>query len=68
MNENIPCPESNQRLRVVWYGTNRTHRKYDIDEPPCYCYIAPWVPRVTHVRLVTLDLPAAEMLVQPPPV
>lgn len=42
------------------------HRKQHIYEPTCYRHRAPQVPRVTPTILVTVQFPAAELLVQPP--
>lgn len=49
--------------RVI--GSYRKHDKY---YPTCWCNSAPWTPRFASIYLVTLNLPATELLVQPPPI
>jgi len=42
------------------------YRKHHIDQPSRQRHSAPGTPRVASIRLLPIDLPAAELLVQPP--
>ena len=54
-------------LHVTSYAMSGTHRKQDVYCPPCRHSGAPLVPCLARVPFV-VDLPTAELLVQPPSV
>ena len=49
-------------------GGKKTHRKEHVYEPARQRHVAPKVPRFASAILVAIQLPTAELLVQPPAV
>jgi hypothetical protein len=66
--ENMACVRAVVRCAQQGKRCKRTHRKYYIDKPPRDTNGTPGMPGFAPVRVLAVYFPAAELLVEPPPV